>query len=335
MRARQRAFTLIELMVVIGIVALLLAILLPSLSAARTQAKVSATKATLAVLDTGIESFRMDSSLQGAYPPSMSPGANTATLSVPAGAALDPRPSSPSSAGPIAVQGANLLVWALAGADLQGTPGFPNGWPAQTAGGRAPTGSSYGLYTINSDTNQPFVARRGPFVEVGKVNLTKTVTTGTSGLPTYQVPAAVGRPQASPRSENLDWPCFLDTFDRPILYYRANLGKRYPASTCGGDYNSANYSGTYELYDNAYFTGTGGGGLDVGTGPQHPLGNFGNVDQNTGMPSVPKTFSWFVWDRNVTVKGTAQRPDSYLLISAGPDGKYGTGDDVTNFKPNY
>ena len=33
----------------------------------------------------------------------------------------------------------------------------------------------------------------------------------------------------------------------------------------------------------------------------------------------------------ITTKEWPHRPDSYILISAGPDGLYGTGDDITNF----
>jgi len=37
-------------------------------------------------------------------------------------------------------------------------------------------------------------------------------------------------------------------------------------------------------------------------------------------------------DPQITGRDWPYRPDSYLLISAGPDGEYGTIDDITNFR---
>ena len=68
------AFTLIELMVSVAIIGILIGILLPAFSAVNTNAKKVATKATIGVLDRGLESYRGEQALGGGYPPSQSDG---------------------------------------------------------------------------------------------------------------------------------------------------------------------------------------------------------------------------------------------------------------------
>ncbi len=65
-RASARGFTLIELLVVISIVALLVAVLLPSLKRARDQAKLTACAASLRQLGTGIHTYASE---HGGYIP--------------------------------------------------------------------------------------------------------------------------------------------------------------------------------------------------------------------------------------------------------------------------
>jgi hypothetical protein len=42
-------------------------------------------------------------------------------------------------------------------------------------------------------------------------------------------------------------------------------------------------------------------------------------------------FYSYIEDPKVTAKSTPYNPNSYILISAGPDGTYGTKDDIRNF----
>jgi hypothetical protein len=46
------------------------------------------------------------------------------------------------------------------------------------------------------------------------------------------------------------------------------------------------------------------------------------------------SFQRFIRNRNVRARFEPQNVNSYLLISPGYDGRYGTADDITNFKPN-
>lgn len=64
-----RAFTLIELLIVVAIIAILAAIAVPNFLEAQTRAKVSRAKADMRSLSVGLESYRVDSS---EYPPDRS-----------------------------------------------------------------------------------------------------------------------------------------------------------------------------------------------------------------------------------------------------------------------
>lgn len=56
----SRAFTLIELLIVVAIIAILAAIAVPNFLEAQTRAKVSRAKADLRTMSTGIEQYRVD-----------------------------------------------------------------------------------------------------------------------------------------------------------------------------------------------------------------------------------------------------------------------------------
>lgn len=73
--SRRRGFTLVELLVVIGIIALLISILLPTLGAARQQAAATASLSNLRQLGLGLQMYQNDQ--KGAYPGHSSPSSTT------------------------------------------------------------------------------------------------------------------------------------------------------------------------------------------------------------------------------------------------------------------
>jgi type II secretory pathway pseudopilin PulG len=91
----------------------------------------------------------------------------------------------------------------------------------------------------------------------------------------------------------------------PILYYRANTSGKT----------------IYEIYnalDNDAIVNV----KQTADAKIHPLANpSGNYQY----------FYNYILDPKITARPWPYRPDSYILISAGADGLYGTGDDVRNF----
>lgn len=334
--AARRGFTLIELMVVMGIISLLVAIALPAFSAARKNAKKVTSEATVSVLGTALEQFNADTTVGGDYPPSFQV----------------PNAASPyvTNGNGIRVGGANLLVWALAGADLLGTPGFRDldhsgdsfgGWTSDCGRGTYGSANPY-LYRIGND-GRPAVARSGPYVDMSKVKVARHDTTTNQ----FTVPSAP--------AQKLDSQVFLDSFDQPILYYKANQGA--PGMVASGqgyvDFNGNLNSGSpddyaydtvgqcsptgiYNLRDNSIFTGPNqslaGQGMNFGAGGNHPMAYLGQW-QGSNWDKTG-SFAQHLWNSSITATLRPRRDDSYILISPGPDGLFGTADDVANFPLN-
>ncbi|MFO0839639.1 MAG: type II secretion system protein [Phycisphaerae bacterium] len=335
--AARAGFTLVELLTVIAILALLITILVPAVGHVRLAAKKAACASTLQAISTGLETFRTDATIGGAYPPSFSDSDGSG------GAPAIGYVSNPYGNGTMHVSGAGLLVWALAGADQIGSPGFrkvrsgSRFW-AQDTDSAATNGG--GSYYIDTSTGQPKYGRTGPLVDLSKVPVTPKNASGS-----YDVPAekAISSGATLPRN----YPMFLDPFGQPILYYRADpAGSRLADDNPFSSTISQNppQRGIYHYIDNNELVGGSPmGGITPNTlkmndsGKPHRLefdatltgpGTILNVPNRQGM------FQYFIHNKSVTAKGTPQKPDSFLLISAGPDGRFGTTDDITNFNPN-
>jgi hypothetical protein len=106
----------------------------------------------------------------------------------------------------------------------------------------------------------------------------------------------------------------------PILYYKADVTKLLH------DRNSTPFApgqcpNIYNYWDNHELLGLG---LPTNSTFVHPL--FQSQSDPQG-----KEFYKVLWDKDTAAISRPYRKDSYVLISAGWDGAYGTQDDVYNF----
>lgn len=366
----KRGFTLLEMLIVIVVITLLIAVLVPTFANVRRTAKETQTRALLQILATGIETFRADATIGGAYPPSASdsPGDGGNTKGAP------PNPynvKNPYIAGAIGrpymeISGAGLLVWALAGADLLGTPGFRTVrnspyWSNQTDPDvNTTTRSQSGLYAVDDKTGEPIQKRYAPFVDLSKVRTTRNVNAnagGGAGNPTNgTINFAVEREveaynTLSQRPPDRGYPMFLDGFGNPILYWRADPAGFRVADNTGVQAKAdtdASKRGIYHFMDNGGLLTTQRGSISLNETPLKLTAERVNLTDPSPLkctatvPATPSSttnwtgieFAQYVRNRDVSAKLSPQNAQGFLLVSPGADGVYGTGDDITNFEHN-
>ncbi|HON66764.1 MAG TPA: hypothetical protein PLS23_09715, partial [Phycisphaerae bacterium] len=240
------------------------------------------------------------------------------------------------------VLGANLVVYALAGADLLGSAGIrnANGLPA---GGSTPDwaddlsqqSSPPGLYRY-TERGLPAVARTS-FVDVSKMKFPNATSDST---PSFKMPTW---------EDSLPSVVFLDSFDQPILYYRANPGQMSIACYSEDPNDPRRANGIYNMADNVNLTGarwkgTSVPGMDFGAGKDHFPYKGDNLSPSS--PTLLKdpstrdackgTFAHTIYNPNVATPGIfmPHNAETFILLSAGPDGLFGTEDDIANFPTN-
>jgi len=289
----KSAFTMIEMLIVLGIIALLVGLLIPALTMVRKIAKETKQKAQFTTIELALTAFRND---HGDYPPS-----DWTTVAT-AGDYCGPQ----------------KLAEALLGWDLLGF--HPDSvWRADglDAAGGAMTYDPLKTRDTDADgTPDTMNERKGPYLDLATTSVFKvgelfpSTVTGTLGLDTNvlcDVFAARKIRLSTGKTTNAG---------APILYYRANTSEK-------------RIDTIYNIQDNDAFVQA----KQLFDGRDHPLGRGTLVDRGLffyGNPNDPLA-TGYIQNPKVTARAWPYRPDSYILISAGADGLYGTSDDIHNF----
>ena len=345
----RRGFSLVELLTVIFIIGLLIAILVPSLSAARNAAKKMTTAKEIDSIKVGLEMFKNENGPDfpqtNGYPPSF------AHPPIDKNYSFKPEEGEfPFLQDKPAITGAHWLPAMLMGPDKLGylkRSSIPNKGTLRV--------EPWNWYKPDPLGDGTTLSRGGPYVDLA--------------MPTRKTKDLPGRanPNFPPPTfwdKIKELPVVVDAFDQPILYYAANSHGRTSNMVADIHPTDNNYPGTpqeegppfYYHQDNAPFTGTGTTdalrGWDFGnsgakhtialSGADHTAADLRDVD----VPEKRETFARYIVDRKLyhdfenlqspPPPTTPLRPvnaESYLLISAGVDGRYGTNDDVSNLPP--
>ncbi len=320
---RRSGFTLVEMLTVIAIITLLIGILVPSLSAARTAATRTAVSAQLNAISTGCEMFRND---EGQYPAS-----NPFTFG-PYGQ-LAAQNTAINNWEVNNLTGAHLIVDAMVGRDFLGYD------PKAGLGPGAAVDSRW--YAGAVPAGQFPRARRNAYIRPEGIASATADKPPQDAFGTYD-PSAVPNPYL-PRVDAADTtvPVFVDKFGFPVLYYRANprTNQSTPIiqSPAGVPVDPNVGDGVYDGRDNALFTSP--------VGRQHRISdaNVASYLYNPGTAQfLDNNFAEFIRSFRASSYVAGSNPpiiqyprpvnsESFILLSAGKDGIFGNLDDVANF----
>lgn len=293
---------MIEILVVVGIIAILIGLLIPAVHTVQRMAKETKQKAQFTAIELGLAAFKSDF---GDYPPS---------------SWFDP------SAPGTALQnycGAQKLAEAMVGWDLMGF--HPDS--AWRADGLNAMGTPNTVYKEPNTLQK----RKGRYVDLEIANAF-LLGGGADAL----FPGTV--PPLEPRTYVL-----CDVFTRterkirrldgkmvsagtPILYYKANPASLLPEPAAWTQTSNC----IYDARDNAPILNLGlvaDGALPLASRRMHDLA----PGVRPGTVSFEYFYYEYIRDMRIQDRRWPVRPDSYLLISAGMDGIYGTEDDIRNF----
>ena len=289
----------------------------------RTKAKETAQKAQFATIDMALDAFKQDF---GDYPQSN----------------LNQPPTPPNYCG------AQELAEALVGWDLMGF--HPKtAWRADGYSDASNGNASYDPGKTRLDASGvpiTYSERKGPYLEVATANAFKlgdlfnfsAYSPANPLAPNTFVLCDVFRVRKLTNSTGK--PVIAGA---PILYYKANTSSKTidPSIILPPNLNNRIYDYRHNdpLIRLQKLTANGNPGL------MHPLGySVGNdypVFYSTKYPDSPpyiptppyggSGIGYGIRDPKVTTNVWPYRPDSYILISAGPDGLYGTADDIHNY----
>lgn len=309
-KTRTSGLTVIEILVVVSIIAILVGLLLPAVHTVQKMAKETKEKAHLTSIELGLAAFKSDF---GDYPPSswMNPAI--------AGSRQD-------------YCGAQKLSEAMLGWDLLGF--HPDSaWRADGLDRNGLAGT-YDPAKVNFAASVD--KRRGRYLELEHANAFRLGdSVGVAGDGLFPDTSGPWGPQALAHTYVL---CDAFTVNSrkvltnavslpipgtsartvspgtPILYYKANTASKI-FGTGDPETQIYNFRDNYPLIS---LRALADAAKPIGARRQHPLEDINYFYQYLRDPKIQAS-TW------------PYRPDSYLLISAGADGIYGTNDDIRNF----
>jgi len=320
-KTRTSGLTVIEILVVVSIVALLAGLLLPAVHTVQKMAKETKQKAQLTSIELGLAAFKND---YGDYPPS---------------SFTDTTPGGTGNYG-----GAQKLAEALLGWDLLGF--HPNSnWRAD---GQGVTSLGVPVNTTYTAPNN-LAQRRDRYIEADTANAF-FLGGGPDGV--FLNTAGEWGGALAPRTYVL-----CDVFPvrerklrladgrivspgMPILYYKANPASKVlvPGANQG---QVAPEGRIYNARDNWALVSLGllaDNAKPLPARRRHKLDALYPLDPEEMGRLYNANDSYFLYfyqlylrDPRVPAHAWPYRPDSYVLISAGADGMYGTNDDIRNF----
>ena len=302
--SKKAAFTIVELLVVMSIIMILMGILLPAFNRAKRYARKVRQTAQFKGIDVGLELYRSEFE---SYPPSDGEDAGNTYNNYP---------------------GAMKLAEAMLGQDLLG-------FHPSSLFNKEGENASADLYFRCTPPQKPpsaldlenMRARKGPYLQLESANpysLLKLYGAGNFGN--------LGDTSCDPNAgivlcdeyKRVRSPITGEKIGSPILYYRADV-----SSTTHDDTSPATARlSIYNCMDNQELIDLGIV-WDPASGADHPMASSGTDPD--GNPAAWEKFYAITRDEKVGVIPRPKMVDSYILISAGYDGLYGTRDDVFNF----
>ena len=291
-RRRHGGFTIVELLVVIGIIVLLVAILTPVVAQVRIRAQSANTQQQMQRIMAACQNYYHDfNTYPGPLPERLLAG-NSSTGA--GGGQSD-----------VQITGQNINMGKITSSEnlVLGLIGLLT--PPMQSGQQinyTPPPPSHDVLNLN-----PLRPTSYHYIDYLSDELTDGTLTG-SGIPEFKDKFSdpiIGLPTAGTPL----------TAGGPILYLRARVG----ATTINGD-----TKGNLGQYD---------------PGQLKPYGfaNVKNLDTSSPdydpngfapAPNAPGGDLWFTYLQNPSLAGIPRGKDSFMLISAGPDRKYGTQDDI-------
>ncbi len=329
-KQNPQAFTLVELLTVVAIIALLISILVPTVQRAQRQAKEVAIKAQLHGITQGLEMFKSDF---GYYPKSLPQTSDGVNIDDDRGNYNTENPE---------VMGAHRLAFALMGRDKLGCPAKtgatgsnnPPGLPDDNSdtGPDSITGwyySSDGTFDASATWEDPSdsnwgdpshkTARKGPYINPEGFSVVEDKTVDNNGY--VWLLCDKYNKKKDPILNTNQYGQYST-----ILYYKANDRGKYLTDQEDADGHPIGVTDPNNNKKNQIYYREDNEALTDATGRFKDYNGNGSFDD--------ADFFNFVDDPNAKIS-TYHMPhnkESFLLITPGWDHVYGTDDDIVNWE---